>query len=78
MLAACSDVDTDQTTWWERMALLHYTVLRTTNAARIIGGLGPSEVPRALWQSALEGAKGSRLLHFVKQAGLTQCSRHSS
>ena len=76
MLAASSDVETEKARWWERMALLHFAVLRTTNAARAAGVLSPraagvlspEEAPRALWQSALEGARGSQLLRFIRQA----------
>ena len=57
-LVAPEDSDNKHEGWWERVALLHYATLRTTNAARVVGGLPASESPRGLQQAAIEGAKG--------------------
>ena len=55
---------------WERWALLHYAVLKTTNAARVRAGLSAVEARHALWQAAMDGASGSHLLTWVQQAML--------
>ena len=47
--------------WWPRLGLLHYAVLRTTNAARRRGRLSPEDAARALRQAAVEGARGHSL-----------------
>ena len=68
MLATPDDNENIKHQWWERMALLHYAVLRTTNAARLCGGISSESVGRALWQATLEGAKGSNLLGAIRRA----------
>ena len=70
LLAATDDHDTLQWHAWERWALLHYAVLKTTNAARVRAGLSAVEARRALWQAAMDGASGSHLLTWVQQAML--------
>ena len=67
LLAATEDPDTQRGKWWERMAWLHYAVLRPTNAARQCGGLGSEDAARALWQAVLEGARGSSMLSWLPQ-----------
>jgi hypothetical protein len=58
-LVAPEDADNQKEGSWERVALLHYATLRTTNAARPVGGLPPAEAKGTLMQAAIEGAKGS-------------------
>ena len=53
--------DNRQKGWRERLALMQYATLRTTNAAKCCGGPPAGESQRALLQAAFEGAKGSRL-----------------
>ena len=67
LLTATEDPDTCRDKWWERMAWLHYSVLRATNAARLCGGIGGDEAARALWEATLEGARGSNLLSWLPQ-----------
>ena len=62
MLAAPEDQESRVDGWWSRLALLLFAVLRTTNLARIHGRLQGEQVDRALWQAAIEGAKGTSLL----------------
>ncbi len=57
-MVAPEDCDNRHKGWWERLALLQYSTLRTTNAARSLGGLPAVESQRALLQAAFEGAKG--------------------
>ena len=68
LLAATDDSDNLQWHAWERMACLHYAVLRSTNVARVSSALSASEAQRALWQAAIEGAAGSKLLTWAQQA----------
>ena len=75
LMATKDDNESVKPGWWERMALLHYAVLRTTNTARLVGGIPGSEASRALWQAALEGAKGCGLLKCIRQAGLEEQAR---
>ena len=60
-MVAPEDCDNRQKGWWERLALLQYATLRTTNAARSLGGLPAAESQRSLLQAAFEGAKGSQM-----------------
>ena len=60
-MVAPEDCDNRQKGWWERLALLQYATLRTTNAARSLGGLPAVESQRALLQAAFEGAEGSQV-----------------
>jgi cell division FtsZ-interacting protein ZapD len=62
------DEDTKAEGWWQRLSLLHFAVLRTTNLARISGGINEDTVDRALWQAALEGAKGTQILKGIAHA----------
>lgn len=67
LLTAPADRDTEAELWWERLALLEYAVLRTTNAARHLGAIAAAEADGALWQAALTGARGSpQLLRSLK------------
>ena len=64
-LAATEDSETCQAGWWSRLALLEYAVCRTTNAARHTSRSTATQAAQALWQAALEGARGSNILkHF--------------
>ena len=67
---APNDAETTRHQWWDRMALLQYAVLRTTNAARISGSIQGEEAERALWQAALEGSRDSQVLRAVREAGV--------
>ena len=67
MLTTTDDAETTKHLWWERLALLHYAVLRTTNSARQVGGISGESVDRALWQAAQEGARGSPLLAVLRK-----------
>jgi hypothetical protein len=69
-LSAPDDRDTvGSKDWWARLALLHYSVLRTTNAARSRGCLTSTEdATRALQQAAMEGCRGHPLARV-----LTRC-----
>ena len=69
VFTAEADADNEDLTWWPRQALLHYAVLRTTNAARRSGRLAGQEAHRAIWQAALEGCKGSKLFSTIAEAG---------
>ena len=69
LMAAGDDPDNSEPSWWARQSLLHYAVSRTTNAARIAGGLAAHEAQPALWQATLEGCKGSRLGAAINTAG---------
>ncbi len=64
MLAAPEDQESRVEGWRPRLALLLFAVLRTTNLARIHGRLQGEQVDRALWQAAIEGAKGTSLLRW--------------
>ena len=69
MLAAPEDQETKEESWWARLSLLHYAVLRTiTAASRQPCALSGDQADRALWQATLEGAKGSRLLDAILTA----------
>ena len=48
LMATKDDNESVMPGWWERMALLHYAVLRTTNTARLVGGIPSSEASKAL------------------------------
>ena len=62
-LVAPEDFETARSSaWWERLALLHFAVLKVTNAARHRGILAEEEAPRALQQAAIEGARGQSSL----------------
>ena len=72
MLAAPEDQETRAESWWARLSLLHYSVLRTiTAASRQPCTLSGDQADRALWQATLEGAKGSRLLDAIISAAQT-------
>ena len=60
-LTAPEDADMRSGTWWRRLALLQYAVMRVTNACRVQGRLAPREVRRALRQAMQQGAQGHRL-----------------
>ena len=62
MLPAPEDQGTREEGWWERLALLHFAVLHTTNMARLRGRIQGEQVDHAFWQAAIEGAKGTSLL----------------
>ncbi len=71
-LTAPEDRETSQhTSWWPRMALLHYAVLRTAQAAHSRGRLSPEESQRALRQAAIEGARGHPLAAAWAASGPT-------
>ena len=70
LLAAPEDQETKADGWWVRLSLLQYATLRTLNAARHRETLLHGEhADRALWQAALEGASGTRILEFVEPVG---------
>ena len=62
LLAECPAGLADGEPTWSRVALLHYTAYRTTNALRHRRGppLSTMEVRRALHQGLLEGVRGHR------------------
>lgn len=65
-LVAPSDAETEGSEhWWPRLALLHYAVLKATNAARTRGRLSACDAKRALQQATYEGARGHQLASRV-------------
>ena len=76
-LVAPDDADTDRNpSWWPRFSLLHFAVLKTTNAARRRGRLCPAEAARALQQAAIEGARGHHLAAAWRQASPWHLAQH--
>lgn len=71
MLTTPDDEESIQPMWWEKMALVLYAVLRTTNAARLRGGVRGETAERALWQAAIEGAKGTKILRTITTSAST-------
>ena len=65
-LAAPEDAETESSpTWWPRLALLLYSALKTTNAARHRAPLTPEEASRALQQAAMEGVRGHKMAELL-------------
>ncbi len=71
ILTTPDDEESIHPMWWEKMALVLYAVLRTTNAARLRGGVRRETAERALWQAAIEGAKGTNILRTITTSAST-------
>ena len=61
-------LDSEEPTWFLRLAVLQYSVLRTTNAARRQGILRGPETIRALRQALVEGVRNHRLAVQIRSA----------
>ena len=67
-MTTTDDCDNTQDQYWSGVSLLHYAVHTATNAIRFSEAIPEAEVHRALWQAALEGSKGSRLMSSISAA----------
>ena len=68
MFTAPECMDSEEASWFLRVAALQYSVLRTTNAARHHGGLTEVEASRALRQALVEGVRGHHLTGKIQSA----------
>ena len=68
MFTAPLCVDSEEESWFLRVAALQYAVLRATNAARHHGVLTAAEATRSLRQALVEGIHGHSLARHIRNA----------